>query len=119
MKSPTKKFTVTVSQAEVELKDWITGEDSEYIDEAMLDGIKMTPDARGKSVDFKEIDVAALAVEGRREIEKFVVSVGGETKDVLKLVLGLPEDDYFEVRAEIAKRRKKKLAFANGPSQQS
>lgn len=113
MNTPTKKITTPIAKAEVEIKDWITGADAEYVDEALMAGVEIKPDIVNKTAQMGKFDTKTLTIETHRLIEKFVVSVNGETKDVLKLVTGLPEDDYELIKDEISQRRstkKKQLA---------
>ena len=109
MKSPTQKLIAPVSKVEIEIRDWITGSQAEYIDEALLMGVDMKPDMKTKSASFEKFDVKAINEETHREIEKFIVSVNGETKDILKIVGDLPADDYNFIKKEINTRRKKKV----------
>ena len=104
----TKKIITPIAKVEVIMNDWITGGEAEYIDEALMAGVEMKPDMANKTASFGKFDTKAIVEQAHREIEKFVVLVG-ESKDVLKEVLALPEADYEFIRAEIAKRRKKKI----------
>lgn len=108
MQAPTKEFTTPVAQAKVVIKDWITGADSEAIEEALYTGIDATPD-KAQGAKFGKFDTKALTAQAHCEIEKYIVSVNGQTKDILAEILSLPEEDYEAIRAEISNRRKKKV----------
>ena len=112
MKAPTKKITTPAAKAVVEIKDWITGEDAEYIDDALMSAVDVKPDQRG-SANFRKMNVAsAITEQAHREIEKFIVSMNEKTDNVLKDILGLPEEDYQFIQDEIKKLRKKKVLGA-------
>lgn len=117
MESPTKKITTPQSKVEIEIKDWITGAEAEYIDDVLLSGIDIQPEISGKSgkVTTGKFNTGVVTEQIHREIEKFVVSVEGHTEKILEKVGRLPEDDYAFVITEISKRRKKKvLGSADG-----
>ena len=105
MNSPTQKITTPLAKAEIELKDWITGAEAEYIEEALMSGVDIKPDLANKTANFGKFNVGAINDQVHREIEKFVVSVNGETKDVLKAITSLPEEDYDFVKDTISDKR--------------
>ncbi len=114
MNAPTKKFTTPVAKVVIEIKDWITGEDSEYIDGALLSKVDVKSDNRG-SAKIDKIDIATgLVDETHREIEKFIVSIDGQKEKVVDATKKLPEDDYLLIQKEIAERRKKKVNPVEG-----
>lgn len=109
MNSPTKNIKTPIAGAEVEIKDWITGEEAEHIEAALTENVDVKPDQK-TGANFGKFDVSkALFEHTKREIKSFVASVNGEKGDVVKAVMSLPEEDYRFVTAEISKRRKKKL----------
>ena len=109
METPTKKIKAPISGVEIEIKDWITGADAEYIDEALYSGIKIQPDIQKKTATMNDFDVKSIKEQEHREIEKFIVSINGIKENKLKEVLSLPEQDLIFVKEEIASRRKKKV----------
>jgi len=114
MNTPTKKIKTPLAGAEIEIKDWITGGDAEYIDEALMAGVAVKPDLANKTAKLSDFDTKAINNEAHREIEKFIVSVDGVKDGVVKLVMNLPEDDYDFIKTEIANRRKKKEVVEAG-----
>lgn len=106
--TPTKKIVTPKSGVEVEIKDWITGQDAEYIDQALMDGVEIQPDMARKTATAKKFNMGAIKELAHREIEKFVVSVAGATENVVTAVLDLPEEDYNFICDEIGSRRSKK-----------
>ena len=108
MTSPTKKITTPISKRQIELRDWITGEEAEYIDEAIMSAVDVKPDIANKTASIGKFRTEAINEQIHREIEKFVFSVDGEIKNVLKDILSLPEEDYEFVKNEITIRRSKK-----------
>lgn len=117
MNIPTKKIALPVSGLTVEMKDWITGSEAEYIDDALFEAIKVTPDMRGRSASMSNFDVSKIKEETHRSFEKFIISIFEEGKDtktgaeILPAILDLPEDDYEQLKKEVIARRtgKKKL----------
>jgi len=107
MNAPTKKIITPQAKVEIEIKDWITGAEAEYIDNVLLSGVEIKPEASGK-ISTGKFDTDVITEQIHREIEKFIVSVGGLTEKVFDEVGKLPEEDYAFVIAEISKRRKKK-----------
>lgn len=90
----------------IEVKPWISGGESEYINQPLLDAVSITPSTEMKGVDFNNIDMGKITTPtNHRLIEKFVVSVDGKKEKVLDLVLALHEDDTEFLYKEIAKIR--------------
>jgi len=92
----------------IELKPWITGAEAEYINEPLMESLGVSPNMESKGAELSKIDMKKVAVMNRRTIEKFVVSVDGNTEKVVDLVLGLHESDTDFVHEKIAELRKKK-----------
>lgn len=108
MQSPTQKIIAPTSGVEIEIKDWISGGDAEYIDSAIMSGVDIKPDIIKKTATTGKFDTAVLLEQDHRLIEKFIVSVAGITEKILDAIKDLPEDDYAFVKDECNKRRKKK-----------
>jgi predicted patatin/cPLA2 family phospholipase len=108
MESPTQKITAPVSGAVIEIKNWITGAEAEYIDEAIMNAVEVKPDIVNKTTKFGNFNTAAIKDQDHREIEKFIVSVNDSKLEVLAEILTLPEEDYRFIQENIADRRKKK-----------
>ena len=109
MISSTQKIIAPVSKAEVEIKDWITGADAEYIYNALDGAVEIKTDFANKTAQAGKFNAEkALGDEAHRAIEKFIVAVNSETTNVLATVLELPEEDYDFIKSEIATRRGKK-----------
>lgn len=86
------------------INTWITGRERQYIEEPMFNGIDVRPqvgNARGgQNMQIGKIDMAKLQSEQfARAIEKFVVSVDGETdsKKIVDMVLDMPEKDMKQI----------------------
>jgi hypothetical protein len=109
MIAPIKTITTPVAKAKIEIKDWITGEEAERIESALLEAVKVTPEKSG-NIKFGEYDTSAINEQTHREIESFIISVDGVKENILKQALALPNDDYEFIKKEIQDRRKKKEA---------
>ena len=110
MNEKKKKITTPITNTEIEIKEWITGQDSEYINDALMAGVEMKPDITNKTAIFNKFKPEAINEQTHREVERFVVSVAGVKEKVLEAILALPEEDYNFVRTCIAEiRGKKKL----------
>ena len=117
MEIPTKKIKMPICGAEVEIKDWITGEEAEYIDDALLEAVKVTPSLVNKSVNISNFEVGKIKEETHRSFEKFILAVNGIKTDVLKTVMTFPEEDYKLLISEIKDRRGGKKKEAAGASE--
>ena len=107
MNTSIKKIITPQAKVEIEIKDWITGSEAEYIDEALLSGVDIKPEPSGKMSTGK-FNINVIAEQTHREIEKFIISVDGSKEKVLDAIGKLPENDYAFVIKEISNRRKKK-----------
>lgn len=105
MESPIKKIKAPVSGAEIEIKEWISGAEAEYIDEALLGAVKIKPDLVNKTASVSDFDTSTMKESAHREIEKFIVSVNGKKENLVEEVGNLPEEDYEFVLAAIKERR--------------
>jgi hypothetical protein len=111
MQIPTKIIETPVGKHKVEIKEWITGRDREYINEPMYNAVQTKPRViAGKpDVEFGKFDVQGFITEsGHREIEKFVVSIDGNKEKVLEAVLDMHESDYEFIKDAIEAIGKKK-----------
>jgi hypothetical protein len=113
MDTTIQKIITPIAKAEIEIKDWITGGDAEYIDEVLYKGLDIKPEMHGRP-SFGKFDARVVNEQTHREIEKFIVSVNGIKEKVTEAILTLPEDDYEFIQAEINNRRKKKIKIADG-----
>lgn len=114
MQSPTTKILAPTSGVEIEIKDWISGGDAEYIDSAIMSGVDIKPDIMRKTATTGKFDTDTLLEQDHRLIEKFVVAVDGVKEKVLDIIKDLPEDDYTFVKDECNNRRKKKPVLEVG-----
>lgn len=110
MDAQTSEIILPVTSTKVVVRDWITGADAEYITAAIHAGLKIRPNMGGSGVSTDTFDLSATFNEIHRSLEKFVVSVNGDTNDVVKKLLDLPEEDYDFVVGEVMDKRKKKKA---------
>lgn len=104
----TIKITTPIGSQEVELREWITGREAEYIDELMYEAVAVKADLVG-TADIGSIDLKKMVTEtNHRKIEKFVVSVAGKFENILDSVLDMHEDDTAFILDRIDNQRKKK-----------
>lgn len=112
MQAPTKIIETPIGKHKVEIKDWITGKDREFINEPMYSAVNTKPQVIGGKPDvaFGNFDINKFITEsGHREIETFVVSIDGKKEKILDAVLGMHEDDTAFIKAEIEKVSKKNV----------
>lgn len=103
-----KKITTPIGSQEIEIKEWITGRQAEYIDELMYEAIAVKADMAGKA-DISDIDLKKMVSEtNHRKIETFVVSIGGNSENLLDKTLDMHEDDTKFILDAIDEQRKKK-----------
>jgi hypothetical protein len=104
----TRKIKTPIGSQEIEIKEWITGREAEYIDELQYEAIAVKADMAGKA-DISDIDLKKIITEtAHRKIETFVVSVNGAKENILETALNMHEDDYSFILGAIDEQRKKK-----------
>lgn len=104
----THKITTPNGSQEIEIKNWITGREAEYIDELMYEAMAVKADMTGKA-DIGSIDMKKMISEtNHRKIQTFVVSIDGVKDDILNKVLDMHEDDTAFILEAIEEQRKKK-----------
>lgn len=104
----THKITTPIGNVEVEIKDWITGREAEYIDELLYESLAVKADLTGNA-DVSNVDLKKITSEtDHRKIETFIVSVGGNAENILDAVLDMHEDDTRFILDYIDQQRKKK-----------
>jgi hypothetical protein len=110
IKQPTKTITTPQSNIEVVIKEWITGEDRQYINGSLMQAVKVKPKlVPGVAPEIENFDMDKYTtLNDNREIERFVVSVDGNTENVVQVILSLPEDDTQFVKDSIQELSKKK-----------
>ena len=107
MDRPITKLNLPVSKYDLEIVNWITAKEAEYIDEPFFDAAQFGGRIEGNvaKLDIKEIRTRAAYFETiHRSIEimiiKLTVVKGDKTetltdgKKILSLMLDLPESDY-------------------------
>jgi hypothetical protein len=107
MTSPIKTIKLPISGAEVQVKEWITGAEAEAIEAILYEAIDAQPSASGR-VNFGKINPEIIDKQAHKELEIFVVSVGGSTEEVLPALLSLPEIDYKFIRDTVKELRNPK-----------
>lgn len=111
MSAPTKTIETPFGKNQVVIKEWITGQEREYIQGSFLSGMDAKPRIHGKemSMDVVKMDIEKMTNETKhRAIEKYVVSVDGVSENVVNLVLGLHEHDTDFILESIDELGKKK-----------
>lgn len=107
----TKKITTPIGSTEIEIKEWITGREAEYIDELMYEAVAVKADLTGKT-DIGNVDLKKMISEtNHRKIETFVLSIDKISSpeiSILNTVLAMHEDDYKFILDAIDEQRKKK-----------
>ena len=120
LQTPTKEIITPNGQHKVVIKEWITGEDREYINEPMYTSVDVQAQKQpgiGPKTQTASMDVNKYITESdHRELEKFVVSVEGEKEiefegkkiPAWQAILKMHEEDTAFVKKEIAGTQKKK-----------
>lgn len=89
-----------IGKAKVVLKDWITGKDSQAIDSAMFAGVGTSVD--GKKLQPKLSDTM-IADQENASIKAVVLSVDGNSENVVEAVLNMRSADYKFVLDQVDK----------------
>lgn len=111
MKAPIKQIETPKGKQKVDIKEWITGREREYIEGAMLSGVNAKPRVAGKdtNIEIDKMNMESLIQEtNHRAIKSFVVSIDGNSEDVVTQVLDMHEvDTAFILKAidEISKKK--------------
>lgn len=104
----THEITTPNGSQVIEIKDWITGREAEYIDEPMYDSMAVKGDFSGNA-EIDNIDVKKIIAEGNHRLySTFVVSIDGVKDDILNKVLDMREEDTQFILDHIEEQRKKK-----------
>lgn len=106
---PTFTIETPIGKSKIELREWITGREREYIDAPMYSAVSATPKQLGKqtSIEIGKIDITTLVTEqSHRKITTFVVSIDGNKENILERVLDMHEDDMAAIEAEIESKKK-------------
>jgi len=107
MERETVEITTPVKNIKVVLKAWLTGRERRDIRSILLDSVKfstISPDDTDESLGQKatyDFDGHLMDKMNDKAIETVVVSVDGETKNVLEKILDMRERDYEFVVQEI------------------
>lgn len=95
MDRKTTKIKTPISNQEVEINEWLTGAEAEYVDQPIAEAFA---EARLKIMLDKPVDMKnSSAVDNRRTIEKFVVSIDGNKENILDRAASWNEVDYMFV----------------------
>lgn len=95
----TKLIKTPILGIKVELKAWITGREGIEIERPILD-IKV--DVLGKGISNLNLG-EATRLSKENAIKVVVISVGGDSENVLDKVLDMPKSDYEFVMLEVDK----------------
>jgi hypothetical protein len=99
---PTKTIVTPITQAQIVVKEWITGREYEMSQKPVLEGYKMGKDGHS------EIAGTVIQELNHKALEAYVVSVNGSTDKVVDAILDLPNDDYQFVIDSVNAVSKKK-----------
>lgn len=101
---------ITIQGIEFEVKEWITGRESEYINEPIIEAtvMKMIVVDGQPAPSLDKFNNKAIKESSHRAIESVVVSVNGSKDSVLDSVLDLKKGIYealLEVIDDIVKKK--------------
>lgn len=107
MERTTKTIVTPVGKNQVVINEWITGRENEYIGAPLFDMVEVS--APTGAPDIKAKNLSRQIEEGNhRAIEKVVVSIDGNSENILEKCLDMIHDDYEFILSEIEKVTKKK-----------
>lgn len=119
MDRKTTKIRTPISGHEVEINEWLTGAEAEYVDQPVAEAFA---EARMKILMDKPVDMKnSSAADNRRTIEKFVVSIDGAKENIMDKVASWNEVDYMFVVNKCNSIRedfKKKAGTSTGSTSQ-
>jgi hypothetical protein len=101
----TREF-VTPGNHTVLLRTYLTGKESNELKAIMYADLKITAaDAAGGKVGLADIPASFMLTQEKKAVEFLVVSIDGQTENVIDKLGDLTESDYNAVLAEIQKIR--------------
>ena len=105
MARETRFFKTPVDGIDIEIKTYITGREYEEIEDILYKGIKLSAiaDKGSQAAKVGMDDGSFIKEQKHKAIELMIVSVKGETENVLDKVLDMEKDDYLFVIDEIEK----------------
>lgn len=95
------KIITTPSGVKIELRSYITGGQMRALKNIFLDAFEIT--SSGETVEGKGVKGSLINKMEDEAIKMIVISVDGQTENVLDRVLNLPAEDYEVVVAEVNK----------------
>lgn len=90
---------ITIDEIVFEVKEWITGRESEYIEAPIIEAtsMRMTIVDGQPAPSLDSFNNKAISESVHRAVESVVVSINGEKEGVLDKILDLKKDTYERV----------------------
>lgn len=107
MNPNTIKIETPVTKTSIELREWITGKQAEYIQQPIFQAVDVRTNEDG-SPKVGAIALERVVESNHRKIESFVVSFNDEKENLMDKILALPENDFNFIVDKIEELRKKK-----------
>lgn len=100
---PTIAVKTPIGGKEIVLKEWITGRESEYIEEPIMAGMAMkaTVSAGKPAAEIDKFDMGSVSKSNERKIESVVMSIDGNPDDIVNRIRDMRKGDYDFVMAKI------------------
>jgi len=106
---PTHEITTPIGSHVIIIKDWLTGRERENIEQAQYAQVNAQPRQMGgkSTMDFDKINAGAIVTEQtHRLFTTYIVSVDGNTDNILDVVLDMHEDDTDFIFTHVADKKK-------------
>lgn len=97
-----KEIITPVSQQKIQLKAWLTGREKRAINSVLLSDMVFSTTAENEKSDYK-LTAKSLESMQDKKIETIIVSINGDTKDILNEVLEMRAEDFDFILDEINK----------------
>jgi hypothetical protein len=116
MERETIKITTPLEKHEVVLKAWLTGGERRALRNAFLS--KMDISVGEDKVNTEKVNSAEVIEEAENKtFETVIVSIDGDSKDIVKRLLEMRDTDYNFVTEEIKKITEEKSFFESKTAQ--
>lgn len=101
----TKEITTSITKVKVVIKDWITAREQQEVQNVVFSKMKFdlsqSAQREGKQTGMSNIDPAAAVEMQNKQAEVYVVSIDGETTNLMETMLNLPDGDFAEITQAI------------------
>lgn len=104
IQATTQTIKTKITETEVVIKDWITAGEQQAVNSVIFDNVKIDmseANRREGGNPVQDINPKSAVEMQNKQVEVYVVSVNGETENIMETLLSLPDADFQEVVSHI------------------